>query len=388
MKIGLILASLPNYSETFLETKISYLVKNKFNISLFVNRRISNNKIKSEIPILFQPNINNPIFNLYNLLSLFLWYPLVTGKFVFLERDSNRDWNQIIINLIINSHILKKKLDWVHFEFATLSIRRENVAKAIGAKSAVSLRGFDICLYPYQHPGCFNLLWEKIDKVHAISNDLYQEAKALGLSPNVQFQKITPAINVDYFKTTLNKDVLHNPLRILTVGRLTWKKGIEYGLKACESLKQKGIDFEYRIVGEGNYRESIIFAINQLGLSEKVILKGQLAPEEVKNEMKWADIYIQPSIQEGFCNAVLEAQAMGLLCIVTDAEGLSENIINEKTGWVIPKRSSTALGNKIQKIYFENILELNKIRRNATHRINKEFNIENQIEEFKNFYLD
>ncbi|MBK7870836.1 MAG: glycosyltransferase family 4 protein [Saprospiraceae bacterium] len=50
-----------------------------------------------------------------------------------------------------------------------------------------------------------------------------------------------------------------------------------------------------------------------------------------------ADIYLQYSIQEGFCNAVLEAQAMGLLCIVSDAEGLPENILHGQTGWVVPK---------------------------------------------------
>ena len=49
-------------------------------------------------------------------------------------------------------------------------------------------------------------------------------------------------------------------------------------------------------------------------------------------------IYLQYSIQEGFCNAVLEAQALGLLTIVSDAEGLPENVIHGETGWVVPKR--------------------------------------------------
>ena len=97
-------------------------------------------------------------------------------------------------------------------------------------------------------------------------------------------------------------------------------------MKALSVLKKKQINFEYHIVGEGNYREAIKYAIHQLKLTDNVILKGQLSQERVKQEMEWADIYIQPSIQEGFCNAVLEAQAMGLLCIVTDAEGLSENV--------------------------------------------------------------
>ena len=46
----------------------------------------------------------------------------------------------------------------------------------MGIKSSVSFRGYDIGLYPYDNPGCYDLLWEKIDKVHTISDDLYNKA--------------------------------------------------------------------------------------------------------------------------------------------------------------------------------------------------------------------
>ena len=103
-------------------------------------------------------------------------------------------------------------------------------------------------------------------------------------------------------------------------------------------------------MGEGNYKEAIIYAIHQLKLADNVKLKGQLSHNKVKQEMEWSDIYIQPSIEEGFCNAVLEAQAMGLLCIVSDAEGLSENVIDGITGWVIPKRSPNHISSSIKNI--------------------------------------
>ena len=73
----------------------------------------------------------------------------------------------------------------------------------MGARSAASFRGFDIGLYPHQHPGCYNLLWDKIDKIHTISDDLYQNAIELGLDPKTPFNKITPAINTDFFQSDL-----------------------------------------------------------------------------------------------------------------------------------------------------------------------------------------
>ena len=386
MRVGFILPSLPNYSETFFQSQISGLVQNGYIITLFINKNAKEKlTLHESVKIYLQPDVNKKIRLLINLLRFLVCYPLLSLKYIRLERLSNRSWREILKNVIINSHILTKKLDWIHFGFATMGIQRENVASAIGAKSAVSFRGYDIGLYPHKHPNCYSLLWQKIDKVHTISDDLYQKAVDLGLDSKIPYEKITPAINLDFFKSNIDKD-LHNPLRILTVGRLTWKKGYEYALKALVLLKNTQINFEYHIVGEGHYREAIMYTIYQLGLTKNVMLTGQIPPLEVKNEMEWADIYIQPSIQEGFCNAVLEAQAMGLLCIVTDADGLSENVLDGETGWVVPKRSPKKITEKIINILSMDDDRLNQIRKYAVKRVVNEFNLERQSQLFREFY--
>ena len=89
---------------------------------------------------------------------------------------------------------------------------------------------------------------------------------------------------------------------------------------------------------------------------------------------------------EGFCNAVLEAQAMGLLCIVTGADGLSENVLDGKTGWVIPKRSPEELSKKIINILTMDDDRLNQIRKYAAKRVINEFNLEFQSQLFRDFY--
>src|SRR5690606_170832 len=109
---------------------------------------------------------------------------------------------------------------------------------------------------------------------------------------------------------------------------------LEYTLEALSKLKNEGIKFEYTIIGDGIEKERLLFAAYQLGIKENVNFAGKLSPSEVKEELEKTDIYLQYSIQEGFCNAVLEAQAMGLLCIVSNAEGLSENDMDKQTGWV------------------------------------------------------
>lgn len=385
LHIGLVLSALPSYSETFIVSKIRCLVESRFIVSLFVDNYSKYCSIDIDIPIYYQPTVTRKYMLPIIIIPLIFKNPIVVFNFIRHERIANRSWVNIIKNIIMNSHILSKRLNWIHFEFATIGINRENIARAMRIKSAVSFRGFDIGLYPHNHQGCYNLLWKTIDKVHTISDDLYQQAIDLGLNPDIPMKKVTPAIDLDIFKSN-NYLSLHNPLRILFVGRLTWKKGIEYSLRSLAFLKKEDIDFEYRIIGNGDYKEAIQYAICQLGLNDNVMLKGQLSHEDVKHEMEWADIYIQPSIQEGFCNAVLEAQAMGLLCIVTDADGLSENILDEETGWVVPKRSPKQLFEKIKHILSFSLIDLNQIRENAKNRVNNEFNLNKQKKRFINFY--
>ena len=91
-------------------------------------------------------------------------------------------------------------------------------------------------------------------------------------------------------------------------------------------------------------------------------------------------------MQEGFCNAVLEAQAMGKLCIVSNAEGLMENVLHEKTGWVVLKNSPHLLAEQIKKVLLMDEQSKRIISKNAVERVKKEFNLEKQQMEFLEFY--
>ena len=86
------------------------------------------------------------------------------------------------------------------------------------------------------------------------------------------------------------------------------------------------------------------------------------------------------------CNSVIEAQAMGLICIVTNAEGLSENIIDNYTGIVIPKRSSKDIVEAIKNVLSIEKRKLIEKRKNARNRVEKLFSLEKHQKSFKIFY--
>jgi len=390
MKIGLVLPSVPAYSETFFTNKIKGLKATGHTVLIFVNR--SNNKTYIESKIKVAPKLSgNFIFvtlkSLYYLLYAVLFHFKVSKRLFVLDRLDGIGFSQRIKNIVSNHHILSESLDWLHFGFGTMALQRENVAVAMGAKMAVSFRGFDIGIYPLKYPNCYRKLWEKVDKIHVISNDIKKLVYEHGFKGKASIVKITPAIDTGFFKNEEDHFYMKNN-NFITIARLHWKKGLVSTLEALALLKKEGILFHYTIIGEGSEMERLKFTAYQLNILDRVTFTGKIDHKLVKIKMREADLYLQYSNQEGFCNAVLEAQAMGVLCIVSDAEGLSENIINNETGWVIPKFNARELANKISEVL--NLPESKKrlISKNAKERVSNHFTIQQQQQQFVEFYKE
>ena len=251
---------------------------------------------------------------------------------------------------------------------------------------AVSLRGFDIDVYPLKHKDCYSFLLKSVDKVHSISNYLLNKANILGLDKNTPSQIITPAIDSLRINKLISKINNSKNLKICTIGRLHWIKNYTDILKSLKILKDKEIQFKYHIIGEGVLLEALKYEVYEYGLNDSVIFEGKLSHQETIQKLYDSDVYIQYSYSEGFCNAVLEAQSMGILPIVSNAEGLSENVLNNKTGWVIQKNSPKLLANKIVEVSNLPESDKEKIRKQAIERVLKEFNVEKQQKpNFKNY---
>ena len=388
MKIGLIFTSFPRGSETFLLSKIHGLKKSDHKVILFGRGELSDYHDE----LIRHPKLSNSFFirlvQVFTSLSkLIIKNPLKSIRYLKLEKKDGVGLIESFKNLYINSHLISTNLDWIHFCFCSTVIRRENVAKAIGAKMSISLRGYDISIYPLKNRDCYFGVWDKLDKVHSISNSLLSTAVKLVLNLKIPTMIINPAIDVNHFSLEKTNDKkFNNTLKFLTVSRLHWKKGLEYTLEALSILKINGYNFHYDIIGDGPELERLKFARNQLKLNENVNFIGHLEHKKIKDFYRKSDIYLQYSIQEGFCNSLLEAQSMELICIGSNAEGLSENILNFKTGYIVEKRNPLKLYQKIKYVLNQKDEDLDKMRKNAKLHVLRNFDIKNQSQYFISFF--
>jgi len=387
-RIGIVLSTVPGYSEIFFRNKIKGLQESGFEVFLFVDQ---NHKKHTKFPceIIVSPNFEvSPIIKVMRVIQALFKAIFVNAKQSYilyrLDRLDGLSFKKRIKQLLLSQFLLSRKLEWLHYGFGMLAVNRENVAQAIGAKMAVSFRGFDLYLSPLKHQECYKLLFLKKVYYHVLSNKMKLILINKGISKSM-ISVITPALDVTYFQPKRLRQ-LSQPIQMVTVARLHWVKGLEYTLESLAILKKNGLEFKYTIIGDGDEYERLIFLVHQLGIKKQVMFKGKISQIEVKKELERADIYIQYSVQEGFGNAALEAQAMGLLCVVSDADGLNENVLDAKTGWVVPRRNPLALANTITKIIEMPFVDQKKIQENAMNRIKKEFHISKQQQSFVSFY--
>ena len=175
---------------------------------------------------------------------------------------------------------------------------------------------------------------------------------------------------------------------IVTIGRLNWIKGVQYAIQGIGEIKDDLGDFKYLIIGGGTKHEFeyMRFLIQEYGLEEQIILKGEQSHSDTIDLLRTADLYLQPSIGEGFCTSVTEAQALGKVCIVTDAGGLPENSVNNVTGYIVPKMNIKDLSSRILAFLSLSDSIRSKMSLEAKKRTQEYLSIENQIEKFIEFY--
>ncbi|MFX0137028.1 MAG: glycosyltransferase family 4 protein [Candidatus Hodarchaeota archaeon] len=128
-------------------------------------------------------------------------------------------------------------------------------------------------------------------------------------------------------------------LLILSISRVTWYKGYEYALKAIHKIvNTTKRSIKYMIMGrieDQNYYWKLRKLVNELGLKANVIFTGFLSEKLKLQALTRANIFLAPSLHEGFGIVILEALAMGKPIIASNCEGFRCILEHMETGILI-----------------------------------------------------
>lgn len=138
-----------------------------------------------------------------------------------------------------------------------------------------------------------------------------------------KFMLLPNAINIDEFVTNeksyaFRKEygISEKTILIVNVARFSLVKNHIFMLNIADSLKHRITNFKLIFVGDGELREKIYTKAQELGLSEYIIFAG--IRSDIPNVLNSMDIFILPSLREGVPISLIEAQAAGLKCLVSE----------------------------------------------------------------------
>ena len=133
---------------------------------------------------------------------------------------------------------------------------------------------------------------------------------------------------------------LKSPLRLLFVGRINQRKGLRYLLEALESLAPASV--ELTICGR------VLESLDSLqGRSFPIILRPSVSNEELVSAYQEADLFVLPSIAEGFGQVLLEALASGLPVLATTRTAAPDLIEDGVQGFIVKPQRADLLAERI-----------------------------------------
>lgn len=161
-------------------------------------------------------------------------------------------------------------------------------------------------------------------------------------------------------------------IKILYVGRLSKIKGLDYLIESFKSINEDYPNTNLEIVGDGPIKKHLEKKIDDLGISDRVNIKGYIEYEDLPKHYRSADIFVLPSLSEGLSNVLMEAIACGLPVVTTDVGGNRELIKDRRGGYLVPPKNPVSIFKAIEKL-----IESPELRKEMG-RFNKKY-----VEKFK-----
>jgi len=131
-------------------------------------------------------------------------------------------------------------------------------------------------------------------------------------------------------------------VRLLAVGRLVRKKGLDTLVDACALLRDRGLDFEAVIVGEsGESEQEVRDRVAAGGLEDRVTLQGPLTQDALFEEYRRASVFALPcrvledGDRDGIPNVLMEAMACSVPVVTTGVSGITELVRDGENGLIV-----------------------------------------------------
>ncbi|MHC4951944.1 MAG: glycosyltransferase, partial [Planctomycetota bacterium] len=284
-------------------------------------------------------------------MATFMRHPILVYRLQkkLLEDYSSYSYPKLFLAL----ELIHEKCDIIHCHYGTVG-NQAVFLKDIGLRAKIStvFHGFDLSSYLKSHGlDVYSELFEKGDLFLPVSKFWENKLIELGCPP----EKISVnhmGIDTEKF-TPRKKELPQNKIKVLTVARLTEKKGHCYALQAIRQAVRIVPKLEYHIAGDGPLLKELKGLTKKLGTENNVVFHGKVNSDEVLAMYKAADIFLLPSVtpstgdMEGIPVSLMEAMSCGLPVIASQHSGIPELVLDGQSGYTVPEKDIRSIADQI-----------------------------------------
>jgi len=231
---------------------------------------------------------------------------------------------------------------------------------------------------------CF--VYRHADAVVVNSSFTAGEVARLGV-PGERIVQIAPGVDTSRFRPALDGRRIRQRLGIdkeatllLSVGRLSRRKGFDHTIRAVASLLREGVPMAYAIAGRGEDADYLAEIIEAEGVGDAVSLVGPVSDEELPLWYAAADVFVMANREingdtEGFGIVYIEAAACGTPAIAGDAGGTDSAVVDGETGLVVDGTRVEKIAVAIRRLAEDKGYRL-RLAKSACERAHKSFSWE------------
>lgn len=311
---------------------------------------------------------------------------------ISLNRMKHRRWDWRIVR-DLTSLIRDRKIELMHTQlyhanmYGRLAAFRANIPVVITECNIYKS-------YKYKRKVINRFLGKRTDRVIAVSNsvrdyvlgrDGLDPAKVIVVNNGVDITRFKPAANKEKVEARRSLGIEPEVELLGTVSRLSTQKGLSFLLKALASILNRSPDLKLIIVGSGSLEEELKDEAARLNITDSVRFLG--ARRDVPDILKALDIFVMPSLWEGFPRALLEAMATGLPVVAARVGGVADAIEDSVSGLLVEPTDVQGLAASISEMLNDSALA-ERLGKKAREVVEADFSVSGMVDSMAKLYTE
>jgi len=184
-----------------------------------------------------------------------------------------------------------------------------------------------------------------------------------------------------------NKSAVPDNNRLVCVGRLCEQKGQLLLIDAIHRLKNKGVEIQLVLAGDGELRGEVEHLIRKYELSGNVVITGWISSDQVRDELLNSRALVLPSFAEGLPVVIMEAMSLRRPVLSTHIAGIPELVQSGTNGWLFPAGSVDSLVEAIENCLNTPIEKLEGMSESGFERVVARHNVDVEAAKLGDYIL-